>query len=191
VLVTEDPAQWFDRCAGPLRPALERHAIRLTHHHHDAEDLVQETMLKGYRAAGTFTRGTNFAAWIHRILLNTYISAYQQRQRRPQQLTANITDQQLTAGSRHSSAGLPSAEDEALNSMPNERIALAMETLNEQFRVAVYYADVEGYHLAEIAVLTEVPLGTVMSRLHRGRNQLRELLADTDRGQQVGLAEIG
>jgi RNA polymerase sigma-70 factor (ECF subfamily) len=148
-------------------------------------------MLKGYRAAGTFTRGTNFAAWIHRILVNTYISAYQQRQRRPQQLTANITDQQLTAGSRHSSAGLPSAEDEALNSMPNERIALAMETLNEHFRVAVYYADVEGYHLAEIAVLTDVPLGTVMSRLNRGRNQLRQVLADTHRAQQVGLAEIG
>jgi RNA polymerase sigma-70 factor (ECF subfamily) len=116
---------------------------------------------------------------MHRILINTYINNYRKRQRQPAQSpTPDVTDTQLMTEARHSSTGLRSAEDEALDGLPDKRIRAAMQAIPEQFRIAIYYADVEGYRNKEIAEIMNTPVGTVVSRLHRGRSLLRELLAD-------------
>ena len=163
----------------PLLEALYRRALRMTHHRADAEDLLQDTMLSAYAGFGSFRDGTNLNAWLHRILSNTYITGYRKRQRQPVQWpTEQITDQQLAADAGHSSTGLRSAEDEALEMLPDTRIKAAMQALPEQFRIAVYYADVEGFRREEIAQIMHTPTGTVTSRIHRGRLQLRNLLAD-------------
>jgi RNA polymerase sigma-70 factor, ECF subfamily len=163
----------------PLLEALYRRALRMTHHRADAEDLLQDTMLSAYAGFGSFRDGTNLNAWLHRILTNTYITGYRKRQRQPVQWpTEQITDQQLAADAGHSSTGLRSAEDEALEMLPDTRIKAAMQALPEQFRIAVYYADVEGFRREEIAQIMHTPTGTVTSRIHRGRLQLRNLLAD-------------
>lgn len=178
---TEEPdlTARFTRDTAPLIASLQRQAQRLTRNHTDAEDLLQDALLRAYSGFHTFRPGSNFNAWLHRILINTYISDYRKRQRRPVQYpTDEITDLQLAANARHSSTGLRSAEDLALEGLPDHAISAAMQALPEQFRTAVYYADVEGLRFKEIAKLMDTPLGTVMSRLHRGRNQLRLLLAD-------------
>ena len=169
----------FERDAIPLRGPLYRRAIRLTRNPADAEDLLQDTMVSAYAGFHLFRQGTNLSAWIHRILTNTYISRYRQKQRRAVQYpTEQITDQQLAANAAHSSTGLRSAEDEVLNALPDTRIKTAMQALPEQIRMVVYYADVEGRHYSEIAEIMGSPKGTVTSRLHRGRRQLRSLLGD-------------
>jgi len=168
----------FEREVVPLRDLLYRHAFRMSHNHADAEDLVQETVMRAYAHFDSFRSGTKLNAWLLRILTNTYINGYRQKRRQPVQCsTEHLTDQCLTdAYARSAASALRSAEDHALDLLADNDIKAAMQALPAQFREVVYYADVEGFRYKEIAALTNAPRGTVMSRLHRGRQQLRTLL---------------
>lgn len=180
----------FTEEAMPLLDQLYGGALRMTRNPQDAEDLVQETYLKAYNAFDSFKPGTNLKAWLYRIMTNTYINNYRKMKRRPLETSAeDVTDSQLYTSSSHDSTGLESAEVEALKMMPNSRISEALNSLNEDYRMVVYYADVEGLAYKEIAEVMEIPLGTVMSRLHRGRKQLREMLKDVAHEQGIGLEE--
>ena len=168
----------FEREVVPLRDLLYRHAFRMSHNHADAEDLVQETVMRAYAHFDSFRSGTKLNAWLLRILTNAYINGYRQKRRQPVQCsTEHLTDQCLTdAYARSAVSALRSAEDHALDLLPDNDIKAAMQALPAQFREVVYYADVEGFRYKEIAALTNAPRGTVMSRLHRGRQQLRTML---------------
>ncbi|MHC9595104.1 sigma-70 family RNA polymerase sigma factor [Corynebacterium diphtheriae] len=184
---TSDLDARFERDALPLLDQLYGGALRMTRNPADAEDLVQETYVKAYQAFNSFSEGTNLKAWLYRIMTNTYINSYRKKKRQPtQQSSEDVTDHQLLATSSHESVGLESAEVEALKNLPNQRIAQAMNDLSEDYRMVVYYADVEGLAYKEIAEIMGTPLGTVMSRLHRGRKQLREALKDV--AQEHGIA---
>ncbi len=180
----------FERDALPYLDQLYAAAMRMTRNPSDAEDLVQEAFAKAYAAFHQFREGTNLKAWLYRILTNTYINTYRKKQRQPQQqMTEEIEDWQLAAAESHSSSGLKSAEVEALDHLPDSDVKQALAKLPEDFRYAVYLADVEGFPYKDIAEIMGTPIGTVMSRLHRGRRQLRDLLSDYAR--ERGLVPAG
>lgn len=171
--------QRFEADALPLLDQLYGAALRMTRNPADAQDLVQDAYMKAYQAFGSFKEGTNLKAWMYRILTNTYINSYRKAQRRPTESSADeMTDWQLAETAKHDSVGLQSAEVEALRNIPDKRIQDALMSLGEDYRMVVYYADVEGLAYKEIAEIMDTPIGTVMSRLHRGRKQLRSKLKD-------------
>lgn len=153
-------------------------ALQLTRKEQDAEDLVQETYLKAFSAFHQYQSGTNIKAWLYRILNNTFISNYRKAQRRPKETAAEAEDWQEYKASMHHSVGLESAEVQALENLPNEEIRQALAQLPADRRQAVYLADIEGFSYQEIAQIMDTPIGTVMSRLNRGRKQLREILRE-------------
>jgi RNA polymerase sigma-70 factor, ECF subfamily len=182
-----DQAQ-FAELAMEYMGSLYSAALRMTRNPADAEDLVQETYLKAYRAFGSFKEGTNLKAWLYRILTNTFINSYRARRRRPEQTELDdVEDLYLyrrLGGLEAVSAGR-SAEEEVLEHFTESEVKEAVEALPEQFRMAVLLADVEGFSYKEIAEILDIPIGTVMSRLHRGRRALQKTLHDF--GRQRGL----
>lgn len=173
----------FESAVIPLLEPLYRQALRMTANRADAEDLLQETVLNAYAGLRGFEQGTNLNAWLRRIMTNTYISTYRRQKRRPaQHPTCEITDRQLVASATRAPGGLRSAEDQALEVLPDPYLKAAMMALPEQFRIAVYFADIAGYSYKEIAAMTDTRQGTVSSRLNRGRKQLRDLLFDSPAG---------
>jgi RNA polymerase sigma-70 factor (ECF subfamily) len=153
-------------------------ALRYTKNPEDARDLVQDTYLKAFNSFHQFEEGTNLRAWLYRVLTTTFINSYRKDQRRPQLAAGELEDWQLAEAQSHTSDLGKSAEAEALENLPDSDIKRALQEIPEEFRIAVYLADVEGFSYKEIADIVEVPAGTVMSRLHRGRKLLREKLAD-------------
>lgn len=174
-----DPSTFAEQ-AMPLMDQLYSAAMRMTRNPADAEDLVQETYLKAYRAYERFEEGTNLKAWMYRILTNSYINRYRQKQRRPDESDiADVEDMYLyrRLGGENSEIG-SSAEDAFLNSVTDTQVKAAIEALPENFRIAVLLADVEGFAYKEIAEILDIPIGTVMSRIHRGRKGLEKQLHD-------------
>jgi RNA polymerase sigma-70 factor (ECF subfamily) len=171
----------FAEQALPFAHQLYSAALRMTRNPSDAEDLVQETYLKGYRSFATFEAGTNLRAWLFRILTNTYINIYRARQRRP--LEADLADVEdfylyRRLGTLDAVLASRSAEDQMFDMFTDEEVKQALEDLPENFRLPVLLADVEGFSYKEIAEILEIPIGTVMSRLHRGRKAMQRALFD-------------
>ncbi len=178
----------FSDLAMEYMPSLYTAALRMTRNPPDAEDLVQETYLKAYRGFNGFTEGTNLKAWLYRILTNTYINTYRAKKRRPEESDVDDLENfylyRRLGGLEGAVAGR-SAEDEVLDHFTETEVKEAIEALPEQFRMAVLLGDVEGFSYKEIAEILDVPIGTVMSRLHRGRRALQKRLYEF--GRQRGL----
>lgn len=180
-----DPADFADD-AMPFMNQLYATAMRMTRNPADAEDLVQETYLRGYRGYERFEAGTNLRAWLFRILTNTYINSYRKKQRRPKETDfEDVEDLYLyrRIGSGDAASLGQSAEDVLLEGLTEAEIKEAVENLPEQYRLAVLLADVEGFAYKEIAEILDVPIGTVMSRIHRGRNRLQKALYEFGRAR--------
>jgi RNA polymerase sigma-70 factor, ECF subfamily len=190
VETTDERHERFERDALQYLDQLYAAALRMTRNPADAEDVVQETYAKAYASFHQFTPGTNLKAWLYRILTNTYINSYRKRQREPQLSDGeNVEDWQLARAESHTSSGLKSAEMVALENLPDTDVKGALQQLAPDFRLAVYLADVEGFSYKEIAEIMGTPIGTVMSRLNRGRTQLRNLLAEYARDRGIKRAE--
>ena len=175
-----DQAQFAD-LAMPYMSPLYSAALRMTRNPADAEDLVQETYLRAYRGFGGFKEGTNLKAWLYRILTNTYINQYRAKKRRPDETELDEGEDFFLyrrLGGLEAAGADRTPESEVLESLPEDAVKEAVESLPDQFRMAVLLADVEGFSYKEIAEITDVPIGTVMSRLHRGRKQLQKRLWD-------------
>jgi len=188
--VTGDPArqEQFTEQVLEHMPSLYSGALRMTRSPADAEDLVQETYLKAYRSWHSYQQGTNLKAWLYRILTNTFINSYRSKKRKPEQTDLDeIEDLYLyrRLGGLEAAAASRSAEDEVMDLFTDSEVKGALENLPDQFRMAVLLADVEGFSYKEIAEILDVPIGTVMSRLHRGRKALQKALFDF--GMQRGL----
>jgi RNA polymerase sigma-70 factor (ECF subfamily) len=182
----------FAEDAMPFMDALYSAAMRMTHSAADAEDLVQETYLRAYRGYKGFEVGTNLRAWLYRILTNTFINSYRSKQRRPTETDlGEVEDLYLyrRLGGLEASERGRSAEDELMDLVTDSEVKDALDALPEQFRVAVLLADVEGFSYKEIADILDIPIGTVMSRLHRGRKGLQKLLADFATRRGLSAAE--
>ena len=191
VTCVADPAHFAEQ-AMPHMGSLYSAALRMTRNPADAEDLVQETYLKAYRAFGGFEEGTNLKAWLYRILTNTFINAYRAKKRRPEQTELDEVENLYLfrrLGGLEAVAAGRSAEEEVLESFTDSEVKAAIEALPENFRLAVLLADVEGFSYKEIAEIMQIPIGTVMSRLHRGRKALQKALHDF--GAQRGLVPAG
>lgn len=169
----------FEAEALPLLDQLYSAALRMTRNPADAQDLVQDAYMKAYQAFASFKPGSNLKAWMYRILTNQYINNYRKAQRRPAETSGeDLTDWQMAETASHHAVGLESAEVEALKNIPDNRIRDALMSLPDDYRMVVYYADVEDLPYKDIAEIMDTPIGTVMSRLHRGRKQLRAKLKD-------------
>jgi RNA polymerase sigma-70 factor (ECF subfamily) len=182
-VVDGDLQSRFEAEALPLLPGMYSAAYRLTRNAADAEDLVQETFLRAFRGFHQFEEGTNLKAWLYRILMNTFINDYRKRQRQPQTVSDGEVEDWFLYSKMAESGAEPSAEAEVLEALPDEEVQDALSSLPEQFRIAVLLADVEGFSYKEIAEITGVPIGTVMSRLHRGRKALERRLWDVVRSR--------
>ncbi len=184
--------QRFTQEALPLLDQLYGAAMKMTRNPQDAQDLVQETYLKAFSAFASFQEGTNLKAWLYRIMTNSYINTYRKRQREPYLGAVDeLEDWQLGGAESATAMSARSAEAEAIDRTPDAVVSEALNALPEDFRIAVYLADVEGFSYQEIADIAEVPIGTVMSRLHRGRTRLRKTLGEYAREQGVGLNAAG
>jgi len=181
----------FERDALQYMNQLYAAAMRYTKNPEDAQDLVQDTYAKAYTSFHQFEPGTNLKAWLYRVLTTTFINTYRKDQRRPQTSDSELEDWQIAEASSHTSDQGKSSEDVVLENLPDSDIKNALAEIPEEFRMAVYLADVEGFSYKEIAEIVGVPAGTVMSRLHRGRKQLREKLTDyaRERGYVKGGAQ--
>jgi RNA polymerase sigma-70 factor, ECF subfamily len=184
----------FTEQAMELMPSLYAAAMRMTRNPADAEDLVQETYLRAYRGFGGFEQGTNLKAWLYRILTNTYINSYRAKKRRPEQTELDEVEDlflyRKLSGSARAALGR-SAEEELFEAFTDDEVKAAVEALPEQFRMPVYLADVEGFSYKEIAEILEIPIGTVMSRLHRGRRGLQKRLWDFATTHRLVTSEMG
>jgi len=181
----------FEEQAIPFMDQLYAAGLRMTRNPSDAADLVQETFAKAYAAFGQFQQGTNLKAWLYRILTNTFINSYRKKQRDPYQGTIDDLEDWQLGGAESMTQGRStrSAEAEAIDHLPDSAVKDALQAVPEDFRMAVYFADVEGFSYQEIADIMKTPVGTVMSRLHRGRRMLRELLAEYARERGIVVPE--
>ncbi|TFD31256.1 sigma-70 family RNA polymerase sigma factor [Cryobacterium cryoconiti] len=179
----------FEEQALPFIDQLYAAAMRMTRNPSDAQDLVQETFVKAFAAFKQFEQGTNLKAWLYRILTNTFINTYRKKQREPFQGTIDdLEDWQLGGAESRTAMSNRSAEAEAIDHLPDSAVKNALQSIPEDFRLAVYFADVEGFSYQEIAEIMKTPIGTVMSRLHRGRRLLRDLLAGYAQERGMGTA---
>jgi RNA polymerase sigma-70 factor, ECF subfamily len=175
-LVPADPQATFEQQVRPYLGQLYQAALRMTRNASDAEDLVQETLAKAYTAFHQFKPGTNLRAWLHKILSNTFVNSYRKNKRQPALAAAPELPEEWQQGNDPSQVA-PSAETEALDRLGDSEVLRALRELPQDFRTAVYLADIEGYPYREVAAMMGTPIGTVMSRLHRGRDRLRRALA--------------
>jgi len=191
VEVVADVRLLFEEQAIPFMDQLYAAGLRMTRNPSDAADLVQETFAKAYAAFGQFQQGTNLKAWLYRILTNTFINSYRKKQRDPYQGTIDDLEDWQLGGAESMTQGRStrSAEAEAIDHLPDSAVKDALQAVPEDFRMAVYFADVEGFSYQEIADIMKTPVGTVMSRLHRGRRMLRELLAEYARERGIVVPE--